>query len=482
MIYTGNFSNGMSTNDSSDKLLSKEGVQKIIDFVINNIETQEPDTFVSVTGWWNGELRWARNRVSLASDRRDISVTVSRTINNANGRATTNQLDEQSLKGAIRAAERAAKHIASREPLIYETKEPELTRLETRIWSDATYRVTADQRSKTAQLLTSEAEENDLLSAGYMEMRAGETAQFANSPYSVDANNIVYHGFTQAQCSMTVRHPKGVGSGWAGLSSFDWSAIDGPKLAAIALDKCIRSLNPVAIEPGRYTVVLEPQPVSELFEPLFEDLGRRLRAEEGKGPFPLGKDNALGIIRTKLGLKIIDERITVTHAPEDPLLGVIPQRGLDDTVWIENGILRHMSYERGYSLSQLNENLPGLARPAYRMSGGNTSMEEMISSTKRGLIVTRFSGVSKLDDRSVLMTGLTRDGLWLIENGTITKAVKNLRFTESPLFVLNQVVDLGVPVPVFRPVNNPYFAALTPAIVPPIKANDFSFTSTIDAI
>ena len=83
-----------------------------------------------------------------------------------------------------------------------------------------------------------------------------------------------------------------------------------------------------------------------------------------------------------------------------------------------------------------------------------------------------------------MSTGFTRDGLWLIENGKITKAVKNFRFTESPLFVLNSVEQLGAPAPVFRPVKNPYEleAPLTPAIVPPVKARDFSFTSTIDAI
>ena len=96
--------------------------------------------------------------------------------------------------------------------------------------------------------------------------------------------------------------------------------------------------------------------------------------------------------------------------------------------------------------------------------------------------MTRFSNVALFDAMSLLSTGLTRDGLWLIEHGKITKAVKNFRFTESPLFVLNSIEQLGVPVPVFRPVKNPYTPQLTPAIVPPIKSRDFSFTSTIDAI
>ena len=89
--------------------------------------------------------------------------------------------------------------------------------------------------------------------------------------------------------------------------------------------------------------------------------------------------------------------------------------------------------------------------------------------------------MTRLDDASLLSTGLTRDGLWLIENGKISKAVKNFRFTESPLFVLNSLEELGAPARVFRPTST-YVGGLTPAIVPPLKARDFSFTSTIDAI
>jgi predicted Zn-dependent protease len=117
------------------------------------------------------------------------------------------------------------------------------------------------------------------------------------------------------------------------------------------------------------------------------------------------------------------------------------------------------------------------------MSGGETSMDEMIRSTRRGLVVTRFSNLRLLDQTgaSMLSTGLTRDGLWLVENGKINKAVKNFRFTESPLFMLNSIEQLGVPVPVFRPTRHEG-GKLTPAIVPPLKVRDFSFTSTIDAI
>jgi predicted Zn-dependent protease len=108
------------------------------------------------------------------------------------------------------------------------------------------------------------------------------------------------------------------------------------------------------------------------------------------------------------------------------------------------------------------------------MSGGVTTIDEMIATTKRGLLVTRFWDTEIIDKPSVLCSGMTRDGLWLIENGEIRHPIKNFRFTESPLFAFNQVDQLGVPVPVFSPG--------VPATCPPIKVRDFSFTAMVDAV
>jgi predicted Zn-dependent protease len=282
---------------------------------------------------------------------------------------------------------------------------------------------------------------------------------------------------------MTVRDPDGAGSGWAGASGSDWGRIDAPALAARALEKCVASRHPVALEPGRYTVILEPQAVADLVELIAGSLSRQ-DPESGSGPWALAPDQALSIWRTKLGLKVIDERITITHDPADPQLGIVPQPWMTPVTWIDRGILTALSYDRDYSLEKLNENAPSRGMIGYRMSGGETSIDEMIRSTTRGLLVTRFSNILELDAQSLLGTGVTRDGLWLIEHGKISKAVKNLRFTESPLFALNSIEQLGTPVPVFRPVRDPYEQAfpLTPAIAPALKVRDFSFTSAVDAI
>lgn len=424
-------------------------------------------TAVAIDSSWEGFLRWGRNLPTLAGDRRINSVTVFREIRSAAAQVTTNQLDDVSLEAAVRAAERRLLFLPE-PPMVWHRPDPRpnYEYLDPAIWSDTSCALTAADEAQAARSLIDPAVERGMLSAGYLAVEARSQAHINTEGLSL------YAPTTQAQCSMTVRDPKGSGSGWAGRSSYDWAKVDPEALAERALEKCIASQNPVALEPGRYTVILEPQAVCDLVSLIVELLDRR-QAESGSGPFAAGGG------RSKLGLKVASSQVTLRQDPMHPDLGVVPfTLGTGEPVravnWIDKGVLTHLAYDRRYALEKLHQNLGYPNSLAYSLSGGDSSVEEMISTTKRGLVVTRFSNIRVLDRASLLATGLTRDGLWLVENGKITKAVKNFRFTESPLFVLNSIEALGTPVPVFRPG--------IPAVVPPIKARDFSFTSTIDAI
>lgn len=444
------------------------------------------ETRAGISSWWDGELHWALNRANLSSDRRDIRVTVQRFIRAVAGAATTNQLDDTSLAATVRAAERAATLLgAPQRPPKVEPPIPILPWPRTAVWSDATFDLATPDRDQIVHRMIEPVQAKGMLSFGYLEVRGGSTMRLSSlrpdGPYP--PWDEPYVAWTQGQCSLTVRDPGGAGSGWAGLSSYDWKAMDPEALGARALQKCLASRNPVAIEPGRYTVVLEPQAVADLLQPIpWFRQPPEMSAPPVGGPWALGYDDALELFRSKLGLKVADSRITISHDPSDPQLGILPLPGMEPVTWIDHGVLTSLAYNRPYALSRLNANTALRTPIGYRMSGGPTTMDEMIATTQRGLLVTRFTDIRVLEPYSVLCTGLTRDGLWLIENGKISKAVKNFRFTESPLFVLNSVDQLGEPVPVFRPVKNPYNPELTPAIVPPIKARDFSFTSLIDAI
>jgi predicted Zn-dependent protease len=268
-----------------------------------------------------------------------------------------------------------------------------------------------------------------------------------------------------------VRNPQGTGSGWAGVDWNDWSRIDTQRLSDIALDKCVRSANPVAVEPGRYTAILEPQAVCDLMHFVMHNIDRVL-AESGTGPFAAGHG------QSKIGQKVMDSRITISADPMDPDLGCPPFSSsghvYHPVTWVKDGILKELAYYRPYGIRNLGKNSGLPNSGAFRISGGTTTVDEMIATTKRGVLVTRFSDLHLIDINSLLLEGYTRDGLWLIENGKISKAVKNFRFAESPMFVLNNVEQLGAPQRVFHPG--------APAIVPPIKARDFNFISLSEAI
>ena len=457
------------------------------------------ETGVSIRSWWQGELRWARNRASLASDRRNIEVAVHRNPGGTAGGAavTTNQIDDAALEAAVRAAEWASRRRARPEDPSPVPMVPAYTRQPSApIWSEATVGADTGSRAEVVRKMIAPAEAEGFFSAGYLEVRAAAAARYTTAyrdlltgEYSSAENP--YIRWTQAQCSTTVRDASGMGSGWAGLSSYDWQRIgsESDALAGRAVEKCRASRNPVALEPGRYTVILEPQAVADLMEIFVETLDRfdpENLGDRNGGPWRLGFDEATGLFIAKLGLKVVDERITIEHDPMDPRLGLVmsPLERPGPVTWIENGILRRLGHDFDTGIAEL-DGVNGLhtlrAGTGYRMSGGDTSIEEMIRSTPRGLLVTRFSNIRGLDGKSLLSTGLTRDGLWLVENGEITRAVRNFRFTESPIFMLNQVEALGEPEPVFRPTKKED-GELTPAIVPPIKARDFSFTSLVDAV
>jgi predicted Zn-dependent protease len=243
----------------------------------------------------------------------------------------------------------------------------------------------------------------------------------------------------------------------------------------------------VAIEPGRYTVVLEPTAVGNLVQLIAGALDARA-ADEGRSFFSKQGGG------TKIGMKVLDERITLVSDPADPE-APSPTFGGDGMplgrrVWIEKGLLKTLSYDRYWAQKQGAQanggggggrggGGGGGGGGGLKMLGDNHSLEELIASTERGILCTRFWYIRPVDQRTILYTGLTRDGTFLIENGKITKPVKNLRWNESPIFLLNNVEMLGRPE---RVNSNESGSPGGSIVMPAVKAHDFNFTSASDAI
>jgi predicted Zn-dependent protease len=447
------------------------------------------ETTIFLDSLWVGNIRFGRNAITSSGDVRDNNIAIVREVRSATGSSKTNQLDDWHLLETVRRAERVEERLAQRPAS--EEKHPFIEPyLHPKIWFDTTYQQDAKARAETAHRIVQPSSQAGVQAAGFLQVSAIGRA-------SMDGDRVWYYPYTLAQYSVTVRDPVGRGSGWAGVDWNDWSRVDVEHLSQVALEKCLRSRNPVALEPGRYTTILEPQAVGEFIAPLFSPTTMdREYAEHGDptnlrdSPYyhddPQSPFNA-GPGYSKIGESVIDERLTVTTDPMDPDLGIPPFREwqvFHPATWIKDGVLKELSYYRPYAVKKLRRNTAGLPlfgstwAGAFRMSsrGETASMDEMISTTKRGVLVTRFSDIAipPIDRKSLLLSGYTRDGTWLIENGKISKPIKNFRFTESPFFALNNIEQIGVPQRIFHPG--------IPIVVPSLKVRDFSFTSLSEAV
>jgi predicted Zn-dependent protease len=233
----------------------------------------------------------------------------------------------------------------------------------------------------------------------------------------------------------------------------------------------LKSATAKAIEPGKYTVILEPAAVAVLLERIFFGLDAR-QADEGRSflSMPGGK--------TRLGEKLVDERVNIYSDPLNPDLPTNTWNGdgrpQEKITWIEKGVVKNLSYSRYWAEKKGVKAIPG--PDAAIMQGGTKSLEELIAGTKKGILVTRLYYIRDVDPQSLLLTGLTRDGTFYIENGKIQYPVKNFRFNESPVIMLNNLEELGITERIVSEESNNNY------LLPPLKVRDFTFTSLSDAV
>ncbi len=419
---------------------------------------------VTIDSSYQGNVRFAANQMSTSGGVVNANVVIESAFGPKHAAVTTNDFSDASLRRTVEQSEVLAR-LAPDDPESMPPLGPQQYAT-VPAWFDSTANVTAEERARAALTALGPARTaRDLAAAGYIVTSAQSNA-VANK-----AGQFAYHRSTSANYTLTVRTADGTGSGWAGAEDNDWPKINFAEVSKRAIDKARLSRNPVAVEPGRYTVILEPQAVGDLVQ-LIAFYGDARSADEGRSPFvKQGGGN-------KIGEKIVDSRITLLSDPMDPDLLAQPYDGdglpLGRQVWIENGVLKQLYYSRFWA--QKNNKQPTGSPSSLKMLGGTATIDEMIRSTPRGILVTRLWYLREVDPRTILYTGLTRDGTFLIENGKIAKAIRNLRFNESPLFMLNNIEALG------RPMRLAGTEAGGAVVMPPIKVRDFTFTSLSEAV
>jgi predicted Zn-dependent protease len=385
-------------------------------------------------------------------------------ISGKRGTVRTTRLDEAGLQALVMEAEALARDHRSPEPwpwLVGPQRYPEGPP----IYFDTVMPAMAPEaQAAIFRQATDATEAAGLVAAGDLNLHAFARAVLNTRGLSA------YERSTYGEFSITARTQDGTGSGWAWCGYEDWSRVEIEDLIARAVDLGQRSRSPVAVEPGRYTVILEPAAVAALVDPILREWEAR-DADTGRTVFakdPVGTN--------KIGLQMLDRRLGMISSPWDPerpasMISSSWSPIPGPVTWFEQGVLRNLEYSAAYAEAKGREPVldPGGVR--LEATGPTASLEEMIASTKRGIWVNRLSHVAVMKRRTLLLTGTTRDGTFLIENGKITKPIKNFRFTESPFFVFNKLEMAGEPVRASRDV-----------VAPRLKVRDFDMTSLTEAI
>lgn len=439
-------------------VLSKEEAKKILDKALSFSRAEECQA--SLGGSVGGNVRYARNTITTSGFVENVGLSVSAKFGKRVGSASTNELDDASIEKCVRQAEELAR-LAPENPETMPFLEPQ-TYLESQAYFDATASISPDYRASVAYESISQAEKFGMTAAGFFEDGATFSA-LANSK-----GLFAYHKSTGMEFTLTARASDGTGSGYAVKDYNDARKFRPKEDSEIAIRKAELSRNPKAIEPGKYTVILEPAAlVSDegLLNNLIFAMSARA-ADEGRSFFSKkGGGN-------KIGEKIVDERVNIYSDPTHPEIPAQTWQGdglpRERTWWIKNGVLQNLVYDR-YWASQTGAK--PLAFPSgVIFEGTNASLDDLIRDTKKGILVTRLWYIRSVDPQTLLYTGLTRDGTFYIENGKIQYAIKNMRFNESPVIMLNNLDALGKP------------ERLNGNLVPPMRIRDFTFTSLSDAV
>lgn len=434
-------------------MYSRDEVKAITDKILN-MATGVDAVEIDLTANERSGTRWANSTITVNLVQFDRSLTITARVGQKVGSASTQDFADASLKTTLAEAIETAKGRPDSPNL------PELLGPQAYVPVEAALPSGVNFGPRERALMVKECldicDQKGVVASGYIP-KTHSAGCTANSK-----GLFAYYGAAEAGFVLTCRTKDNAGSGWAGITGIkDINLIKAGDLTTVAADKAVRSAKPRALEPGRYTVILEPRANARFLSLV-------------TGIFSANNGNAF-IRDKKSGDKIFSDLFTLKSEIGHPILRQTPI--LDDntpaasTTWLEKGVLRNRAGGENGPKANLGMSLV--------MEGSNLSVADMIKQTRRGLLVTFFWYIRGVDNETLLNTGMTRDGLFLIENGEIVGPVQNFRWNMSPLVGYNNLTLVGAPVPMHM--GESYDGGNT-AMIPPVRMEDFYMTSVSPAV
>jgi PmbA protein len=457
-------------------MLDQSKAQAIFDKIKEYSSVAEIEVIFSSTD--HALTRFANNTIHQNVSELNEAASIRVAFDGKTARASTNRFDDESLKRAVQAAETMAKvqePDADRLPLAQASEAPNSSSgsVPSR-WFENTAAITPADRADAVGKIVAVAKKNKLVTAGIY-----SSSQFAET--IINSNGLsAHHRQTSAEVSITMLADDS--SGWQKANSPDAAKLDPVRLGEIAAEKAAQSRKPQEVAPGKYTVILEPAAVLDVVGFMFWDFGGLAILDQRS------------FLNNRIGTKLFGDNITIIDDVAHPLQSNAPFDGegvrRSRVPLVENGVIKRVVYARstaekmrkseyadkvgeiavtGHGFPLPNEMGEMPVNIVFVTPGGEQTVEQMIAGTERGILITRLWYIREVDPYQKILTGMTRDGTFLVENGRVKAGIRNFRFNQSLIEMLNHVEALGKPV---RASGEESFDMVAPAM----KVTDFNFT------
>jgi PmbA protein len=463
-------------------MLTREKAADVFDRIRRFSSADEVEA--SFTGSRFALTRFANNAIHQNVEEENSAVSIRTNFAGRTARATTNQFDDESLRRAVTASENLASVQAPDLDLLPMPTADEADSGDqsadksvraTRFF-DETASITPADRAEAVKGIVAIAEGRKLTTAGIYSNSESQEGIFNSRGF---AN---WHHQTLAEVSITMLADDS--SGWQKLNSPDVRNLDPARLAQTAAQKAVESAHPREIAPGKYTVILEPAAVLDIVGFMFWDYSGVAILDQRS------------FLNGRIGTKLFGENINICDDAAHPLQAGSPFDGegirRQRVPLVENGVVKRVVYARATAQKMKNSEYAakvGLIEPTghgfplpnevgemplnivFGAPGNQRSVEQMIASTEHGVLVTRLWYIREVDPYEKIVTGMTRDGTFLIEKGKVQCGLRNFRFNQSLIAMLSNVESMSAPV---RASGEESFDMVVPAM----KAKEFNFTET----
>ncbi len=424
---------------------------------------------VNIDSSHNAHLRYAANMVTTSGSSVNTTVHIRSANGKKSGSVSTNDLSDDGLQRAVRRSEEIAGFAPDNEELMPPLSEkPKYLRSAQFDDASADTGYAAGERAKVAERAIKEAKAREFVTAGFLETAVSRFAMRNSKGLFVNDQK------TRTIFSTTMRTEDGSSSGWNKRASQAIARLDSERAITRAADKCAAWTSPKEMDPGVYKTILEPSAAADLVQQFIFSLNAR-EAEEGRSAFSRANGG------TALGEQLLNEKVNISSNPNHPLAaaGIFDPSGLatEQIDWVKGGKIAN--FERSRYWAQ-KSGKPAVAGPSnIIMDGGAQLPEDFMATAKpEGLLITSFWYIRDVDNQTLLKTGLTRDGLFWVENGEIKHGVMNFRFNESPIAVLKNITDMSKAV-ITAPRDG--WDGI-PMLIPMLVLSGFNYSSLSDAV